>query len=494
MSVLSVSPLVTPPARCYLFSVTLFSTIQSPPFFYYLVASESGAMTETDYSSKTLDELKEMQVRIDAEFQAMKKKLDTVKDDVEKAEAVKAIKVDMFDCREEMFALSLEIARRTQSAENKEDDEEEEKKCSTAENTESKVKRENTSNLFQGMLTDNSCSPENVRRDNGAWNADNRYGCKIKPPKFRRGDDFCTFLLRFEQYIIMSNIKDNLDCRLSTLVEDDAIFKKLRNIKFSMDERQDVKLLIEAIKRELYPPTDARIMRATFHKMRQENGEKVEQFAQRVMDEAEKIYSDRTERDGAATTALISGVLDVEVKRRLLASSVSENFISLTKLAVQEEHISEAIRMTPGSQEELESHSAIPMFGLGREHGGEQGTVNCQKCGRAGHVTESCWSDVKCQLCDRIGHVARVCRQNSRPATATQNRDSRQGRRSQVTCYNCQEVGHTQRFCNRPRGGAGARQDSYRPSNNQQRLSQRVALNGSAIGRNLDTFSRRGAQ
>ncbi|KAL5250482.1 hypothetical protein ACHWQZ_G016276 [Mnemiopsis leidyi] len=331
---------------------------------------------------KTLLELTEMLEKLEGDYREMKKKLEEILGDDEKAEVVRAIKVDMFDCREDMLALSLEISRRKQSEEAEVAEEKEEKKSGTTVSTENKVKQENTSNWFQGLLTDNNCSREYVRRDNAVWNAENRYGCKVKPPKFRRGDDFCTFLLRFEQYIIMSNIKDNLDCRLSSLVEDDATFKKLRNIRFSMDERQEVKMLIEAIKRELYPPTDARIMRATFHKMRQENGEKVEQFAQRIMDEAEKIYPDKSERDGAATTALISGVLDVEVKRRLLASSVSENFVSLTKIAVQEEHISEAIRMTPGSQEELDSHSAIPMFGLGRESGEERGTVNCQKCGR----------------------------------------------------------------------------------------------------------------
>ena len=123
-------------------------------------------------------------------------------------------------------------------------------------------------------------------------------------------------------------------------------------------------MLLEAAKRELYPPTDTRIMRTKFHKM--ENGEKVEHFAQRVIDEAEKIFPDRTERESAALAALISGVSNLEIKRRLLASIVTEDFVSLAKLAVQEEHISEAIRKKSGSQEEPKFHDTAPVFTLGR--------------------------------------------------------------------------------------------------------------------------------
>ena len=48
---------------------------------------------------------------------------------------------------------------------------------------------------------------------------------------YKLEDDFCTFLLRFEQYIILSKVRDNPDCRLSSLIEDDAMLKKVRNIE-----------------------------------------------------------------------------------------------------------------------------------------------------------------------------------------------------------------------------------------------------------------------
>ena len=118
-----------------------------------------------------------------------------------------------------------------------------------------------------------------VQGDKGERYFDNGSVCKLKTPVYRLGDDFCTFLLRFEQYIILSRVRDNLDCRLSSLIGDDAMFKKVRNIRLCAEERQDVRLLLEAVKRELYPPTDTRIERTTFHKIKQESGENVEQYA-----------------------------------------------------------------------------------------------------------------------------------------------------------------------------------------------------------------------
>ena len=95
---------------------------------------------------------------------------------------------------------------------------------------------------------------------------------------------------RYEQWVLLCGIKDNLDLRLANQIEDDTMFKKMKYILLSNEERCDVKMLIGAVKRELYPATDARIMRITFYKMKQGTLESVEQFAQRIQNIAEKIF------------------------------------------------------------------------------------------------------------------------------------------------------------------------------------------------------------
>ena len=440
---------------------------------------------DTGVAMKNIAELEKELDKLHKNIQDSKAMMKTLDD-----EELMKEKVRIYDLNEEALQLNLRIIGLRREKEDGERTEMMKKNCDAAK--QNNVKHENTSEMFENY-TSSGYIPGNVQRDKSVRYVDNS-GCRLKAPKYRKGDDFCTFLLRFEQYIMLGNVKDNLDFRLSSLIEDDAMFKKVRNMRLSMGEKLDVSLLVQAVRRELYPATDARILRTTFHKMGQKSGESVEQYAQRVMDEAEKIYPDTTEREGAAITALISGISDLDIKRRLLASKDSESFVSMTRLAVQEEHISTALELPRDSQTTPEFYDTAPLFGLGREENEESGIVNCQKCGRRGHKAETCWSGVKCQLCDRMGHVARVCNfERTQSSTANQSgytRNNQQRARSPVTCYNCGVVGHVQRLCNRPRGGGV--QSSYRPpSSNQQRTSQRNTLNGSATGRNLDSFSRR---
>ena len=431
---------------------------------------------------RELDELGEQEKKLVKKILECREKLKDVKVAEQKEE-----KVRIFDWCEERVCVKMKIEDLRKKLDEKKQEDLKENLCELEAPC---VLSESSGSVCY----DSTVSSRNVvfvQGDKRELCIDNGSVCKLKAPVYKLGDDFCTFLLRFEQYIILSKVRDNLDCRLSSLIEDDAMFKKVRNIRLCAEERQDVRLLLEAVKRELYPPTDTRIMRTTFHKMKQEDGENVEQFAQRVIDEAEKIFPDKTERESAAMTALISGVSDVEIKRRLLASNVTEDFVSLAKLAVQEEHISAAIGMKNGSQAEPECRDTAPVFGVSSGEDENQGVVHCQRCGKRGHVTASCWTNLVCQLCDRTGHVASVCWDLAAPEDQSNVSDSspaRSERREPVVCYRCQEPGHIQRFCSRARDEEV--QDQYIPSLNEQRTSQQEALNGSATGRNPDPFSR----
>ncbi|KAL5268729.1 hypothetical protein ACHWQZ_G002541 [Mnemiopsis leidyi] len=382
-------------------------------------------------------------------------------------------KVKVFDLSAERDGLALEIEDLKKRIGEKKQNHRKEEEC---EQTEPRVKLESTEDVcFDGTVS--SRNVLFVQRDKGERYDDNGSMCKLKAPVYKLGDDFCTFLLRFEQYIMLSRVKDNLDFRLSSLIEDDAMFKKVRNIRLSAEERLDIGMLLEAVKRDMFPVTDTRILRTTFHKMRQGKGENVEQYAQRVMDEAEKIYPDRNEREGAAINVFISGVKDSEIKRKLFAGSVSEDFIGMTKLAIQEEHILEAIGMRSGSQVEPILNNIAPMFCV-RKKDENQGVVNCQKCGKRGHVAASCWSEVVCQLCNRTGHVASVCWELATSIICQDDITASSSAQSEgvqpVVCFNCQEPGHIQRFCNRHQGGGNENQSS--PSYDQQRTSQQDAL------------------
>ena len=404
-------------------------------------------------------------------------------DTEEKKDEIKESKVELFDLtekREQCLSKMRELERDMVKWRREADLEREELR------NEQLVKMENTSNLFQeGVRTTASeeLQPRNTERDKG------EYTMKCKAPRYRKNDDFCTFLQRYEQWVLLCGIKDNLDLRLSNQIEDDPMFKKMKNIRLSSEERCDVKMLISAVKRELYPATDARIMRTTFHKMKQETFESVEQFAQRIQDTAEKIYPRASERESAGITVLIQGVKDVAIKRRLLQMD-TEDLDSVIRLAVQEEHISKAVEADIDSDSMTALEYSAPTYGVGRQGEGVKDENACQKCGKSGHRADSCWSNIVCQLCEGIGHVASVCRSRVSPVEQNSRDASRGEIRRPLICYNCEEEGHIQRFCNVNRGRAEGRGRQHRPTETEQYGMQRDHLNWRATGRNQFPVSR----
>ena len=406
-------------------------------------------------------------------------------DSDEKENEIKERKVGLFDLsekREQCLSKVRELERDMVKWRQEADLEREELR------KEQLVKMENTSNLFQervGTTENEESQPGSTERDKG------EYKMNCKAPRYRKNDDFCTFLQRYEQWVLLCGIKDNLDLRLANQIEDDAMFKKMKNIRLSSEERVDVRRLISAVKRELYPATDARIMRTTFHKMKQETLESVEQFAQRIQDTAEKIYPRASERESAGITVLIQGVKDLAIKRRLLQMDTDrDDFDSVIRLAVQKEHISKAVEGNIDSDPMTALEYSAPTYGVGRQGEGVKDENACQKCGKSGHKADSCWSNIVCQLCEGKGHVASVCRSRVSPVEQSSRDASRGESRRPVICYNCQGEGHIQRFCNVNRGRSGGRGGQYRPTETKQYGMQRDHLNWRATGQNHFPVSR----
>ena len=277
-----------------------------------------------------------------------------------------------------------------------------------------------------------------------------------KPQTFKKGDDICMFLERFQQFVKLSRMEDpDLDLFLLNLVQDDTTFKKLRNIELTFEQKSDVKKLVAAIKESLYPVTESRILRSTLANLKQQERESIESFAARIDDTATKAFSDIILREEASISTLIAGISDVQIRQKLLEADV-DKFEHATRRAVKLELISAATVGTTFSEGHESEELGLPVYVLNNTSNSAPrdrqnstfNAFNCQQCNKR-HRTEDCWRDLICETCSMRGHPARVCRRALgpvEPAHGPRNAP-RDTRASHVTCFRCWQKGHYARQC-----------------------------------------------
>ena len=268
---------------------------------------------------------------------------------------------------------------------------------------------------------------------------------EIKPHRYKTGGDICTFLERFQQYVCINNIRNNnLDMLMMSLIDDDKMYKKLRNIQYTPHQCANIISLIHVVKDNIFPITETRILRSELSRLKQNPEESVEDFAIRIEDLAEKAYMDLHLRGEACLSRLMEGAKSEIVRRKLMESDFKD-FESAKLMAVKQERIAEMISTQDAK---LLNDFEAPVYKMEAVKGiessltgaieGRNGNVesrmgsvdSCSKCGRKGHGEETCWKDVTCQLCGVSGHVASVCK-SAGPVNSAQTES---GNRS-VTCY-----------------------------------------------------------
>lgn len=283
-----------------------------------------------------------------------------------------------------------------------------------------------------------------------------------RPQRYKRGDDICIFFERFEQYAILSGISENVDLHLLNLVEDDNMYKKLKNIATTPLHKRNVTALITALRESLFPVAESRLLRSTLTNMKQGFNEDVEAFAMKIGDIAGKAYAEHTLREEASLSTLLSGLTEVGIRQKLMESDV-QTFEEATRLALKLERIARAVSEPRPT---LADEADFNVFRVGPPVG-----KACQKCGKMYHSEENCWKDKTCQICHRKGHIDSACRSSNKTGN----------RASGITCYGCGEKGHYSYNCTRPNSS---------PTQPQQRVSQQRHLNDLATGLHPSSTSR----
>ena len=299
------------------------------------------------------------------------------------------------------------------------------------------------------------------------------YSNMAKSPKYtKEGQDICIFLDRFEQYIELSchGNATNLELQLLSVIEDDKMYRKLKSICASLyaQQKEKVAVFVAAIRKALFPATEARMMRASLSSLKQELAESAEDYANRLINEAEKAFnpSELTLREEACLSTYIGGLREVSIKQKLMELDV-KTFEQAVQLARKQETIMKSLKI--GTEGTVESWPEIPVLRVGDRSTEKTPTPETER-----RLTEPAvrrQSGVVCWRCNGMNHVARYCSSELTENERTQGPQNgrRNGQSWGVTCYSCQQRGHIARYCPSriPRNGNGpASRGNYQNSGN----------------------------
>ena len=330
-----------------------------------------------------------------------------------------------------------------------------------------------------------------------------RYSYLARPQLFKAGDDISLFFDRFDQFVKLSNIRDgNLDLYMLSLIKDDNMYRKLKAVSLTFNQKSDVGLLIKAFEESLFPATETRILRSTLSTTKQKSGESATDFAIRIEVLASKAYSNMELREEACLSAFLTGFENVQVRQKLLEADV-DSFECATRMAVKLERITEALANGKSSCEDSDftvlkinnnSHPAPPNPTVQQQPQAElPNQYNDRFRGNQRPANDRSVSDIPstpitCYSCNQPGHKSNNCPNRRNQVSYRRDNSSNQ---SHITCYYCNNKGHYASSCPQrryPTSNTRSNREQWRPHNQQNDGATSNSyssshLNGNTAGR-----------
>ncbi|KAL5272406.1 hypothetical protein ACHWQZ_G000565 [Mnemiopsis leidyi] len=163
-------------------------------------------------------------------------------------------------------------------------------------------------------------------------------GQMTKLRKFEKGENFSRFCERFQEYVQMTNLKGSQLHLFFLQHVDDETYSTLKTANLEEDEKQNCALFCEIYKKAIYG-TDSVPLKNEVLECKQEIGESISTFSHRIREKAAIAFSTVEAIDENSLLALMRGIRNADIRRKLAESSVS-NFSEALKFAKKLEKIS----------------------------------------------------------------------------------------------------------------------------------------------------------
>ena len=164
-----------------------------------------------------------------------------------------------------------------------------------------------------------------------------KLGQMTKLRKYERGENFSRFCERFAEFVQITKIADeNLHLFFLQNVDDET-YATLKSVNLKESEQRDCTLFCEIYKTAIYG-AESIPLKNEVQECKQLIGESMTTFSHRLKEKAEIAFSSQQSKDENCLLALLRGVRDKEIRRKLNESSVT-TFSEALKLALKLEKI-----------------------------------------------------------------------------------------------------------------------------------------------------------
>ena len=238
-------------------------------------------------------------------------------------------------------------------------------------------------------------------------------GHMTKLRKFEKGENFSRFCERFQEYVQIADIKGSQLHFFFLQHVDDETYSTLKAVNLKEEEKQDSALFCELYKKAIYG-TDSVPLKNEVLECKQEIGESISTFSHRIREKASVAFSTVEAIDENSLLALMRGIRDSDIRRKLAESTVS-TFSEALKLAKKLEKISSMFEseiqptsilkgstsyFDQKSQKDNQQKTADSSSRRnGSRHGGTKSREpylerrRCWRCNRIGHLKRNCYAD-----------------------------------------------------------------------------------------------------
>ena len=162
-------------------------------------------------------------------------------------------------------------------------------------------------------------------------------GQMTKLRKFEKGENFSRFCERFQEYVQMTNLKGSQLHLFFLQHVDDETYSTLKAVNLEEDEKRNCALFCEIYKKAIYG-TDSVPLKNEVLECKQEIGESISTFSHRIREKAAIAFSTVEAIDENSLLALMRGIRNADIRRKLVESSVT-GFSEALKLAKKLEKI-----------------------------------------------------------------------------------------------------------------------------------------------------------